>query len=277
VTGPDEPINPDGQAGPVPRGRVSLEELADLDAGLLTEDEERQLRRRIANDPDAADLLAELEHLHTALGELHELDDEPVPDDVVARVDAALAAAAAPATDPKNTPAPPASDESQTAPVVDLAAARENGPVTRRGRSARPSRMRRFTVGALSVAAAAVVAVVVSGVIRDTAPPPPQPGSGPTDAVTLTVAGLPAQWPGITEFHDLGFLAAPGKLDRCLPPVTRGEEVLGARPAVVDGLYGVLVAVPNDPIGTSSDVRLVVLGPNCDVSRDVIAESVVPR
>jgi hypothetical protein len=138
----------------------------------------------------------------------------------------------------------------------------------------------------LSVAAAAAVVAVGSGVIRGMQPSPPQPGSGPGEAITLSSADLAAQWPGITQVRDLGFLVAPGDLVTCLSssgalptsamPDPEGQ-VLGARPVVVDDQYGVLVAVPQAPEDPASDVRLIVLGPHCDAGPDVIAETVVPR
>ena len=92
MTGPGESGRPDGQARPPPRGRVSLKVLADLAAELLTEEEERQLRSRVARDPDAAELFAALDRVRI---DLDGLDDEPVPDEVVAKLDLALAAEAA--------------------------------------------------------------------------------------------------------------------------------------------------------------------------------------
>jgi hypothetical protein len=290
VTGPGESGGPDGQVRP--RGQVNLEELAHLDAGLLTKAQERELLGRIAGDPDAAELLAVFDQVDTELGELGERDED-VPEDVVARLDAAIAAEFAAAdgdatNDSTNAPAdspatPAAPDPAEAAPVVDLAEARAAGRTgARRGRTGR-SRTRRWATAGLSVAAAAVVAVVIGGVARETLQTPqPQPGSAP--APTLTVADLPAQWPGLGQFRDLGFLADPGALRQCLfssgaalvPP----DQLLGARPVVVDGQYGVLVAVPQDPAAPDGEVRLIVLGPHCDSGTgesDVIAEAVVPR
>jgi hypothetical protein len=288
VTEPGGPTSPDRQAGPAPRRRISLEELAeelaDLDAGLLTEEEEKRLRSRIAQDPAAAEMLAALAQVHDDLGALGQLDDE-VPDDVVARLDAAVAAEAATArhdtaagddssSGAGSSPAAPGAPDPGAPPVIDLSASRQREP-----RGARSSRMRRFTVGALSVAAAAVVIAVGSGVIRGMQPPEPQPGSAPNEAIMLSSTDLPAQWPGISQIRDLGFLVPPGELEQCLATSLGFSDlrVLGARPVVIEDQYGVLVAVPavrDDPDG---DVRLIVLGPHCDVDRDVIAETVVPR
>lgn len=105
VTEPREPHNLDGPAEAASRKRFSLEELADLDAGLLTDDEEQQLRGRIVNDPAATEPLDELRQVRTILGELRNTEDEPIPDDVAARIAAALAAEAVSAgTDPQSTP-----------------------------------------------------------------------------------------------------------------------------------------------------------------------------
>ncbi|WP_433559290.1 hypothetical protein ACQPWY_14095 [Pseudonocardia xinjiangensis] len=102
----------------------------------------------------------------------------------------------------------------------------------------------------------------------------------------MSSADLVAQWPGITQVRDLGFLVAPGDLVTCLSssgaiptssvPDPEGQ-VLGARPVVVDNQYDVLVAVPQTPEDPASDVRLIVLGPHCDAGPAVIAETVVRR
>ena len=120
---------PDRKAEPQSRDQVSLYELADLDAGLLTQDEEQRLRTRIANDPNAAKLLAALEQIRAYLTELRY--DEPVPDDVMKRLDAALAAEAAATeagTDPVQHDPTDASTEASTMVQRRAADRGQDGP-----------------------------------------------------------------------------------------------------------------------------------------------------
>lgn len=73
------------------RSRPTLDTLADYLEGLLTEEENRAVERWVAEDAVTAELLHELEELP---GLLAADAVEPMPGDVVGRVDAALAAAA---------------------------------------------------------------------------------------------------------------------------------------------------------------------------------------
>ena len=156
------------------------------------------------------------------------------------------------------------------APVLDLAAARAR---RRWPRWAAPGAV-------VGIAAAAVVVVLAVGV--GTRAPRPSEGSAPA-APVLTAGQLAGQWPGVRGVRDLGFLAPPGKLAGCLgayaPPGDGPVNVLGARPVVVDGRYGVLVVVPGPydyPVG--DQVQLVVVGPQCDqkTDHDVIATATAP-
>ncbi|MDQ3629174.1 MAG: hypothetical protein M3419_10270, partial [Actinomycetota bacterium] len=86
-------------AEPIRRPEVDV--LADYVEGLLGTDARAQVERHIAQDPETAALVAELEALPDLLAATAV---EPMPADVVARVDAALAResqdrAAAPAAD----------------------------------------------------------------------------------------------------------------------------------------------------------------------------------
>lgn len=257
---------------------VSLDELADLHAGVLTDRESKALRARIAGDPAAAEMLAALDRTVAMLGELPE---EPIPDDVAARIDAALRAeAAAPTQTPTQTRGS-GQDSSVDAEVLDLAAARSTTR-TARGSTARGgARPRRWVGPALALGVAAAIAVgVVGGVLSSVRGPDPQAGSAPI-APNLTAAELATLWPGIRGARDLSFLDVPGKLEKCVltaAPTAEASNVLGARPVVVDGQYGVAVAVRSSIDAVpDNDVLLVVLGPGCASDADVIAQTYVPE
>jgi hypothetical protein len=251
---------------------VSLDELADLHAGLLTTHESDALRARIRDDPAAAELLAALDRTVTVLGELQ---DEPIPDDVAARVDTALRAEITQSQQTQTQTQTPEQNRSVGAEVLDLAAAR-NAPRTKRD-----GRPRRWLGPVLALSAAAAVAVIVAGgVLSAVRGPDPQAGSAPV-APALTAAELSTLWPGIRDSRDLSFLDVPGKLERCVlaaDPAAEPSKLLGARPVVLDGQYGVAVAVPsyNIDAGPDNEILLVVLGPGCAATADVIAQTYIP-
>ncbi len=277
MTEPDDPTRPDhGEPG-----GVSLDELADLQAGLLTPRESAALQARVDADPAAQALLADLDHT-TAL--LADLDPEPIPDDIAARIDAALRAEIHAATTEAarpSTPAAPAADEagdlSSGAQVLDLQAARARP----RSAATGPRRSRRWQGAALLATAAAVLgAVVVSGVLNEVNSRAPQAGSAPV-TLTITEAELEAQWPAIDGVMDFGFLSTPQAREQCLR-LAGGEvsndpsALLGVRPVILDGQYGMLVASPFE-----DSVFLTVLGPTCGnftfEETDVLTTVSVPR
>lgn len=265
-------------------GGVQLDELADLQAGLLTAEEEQVLRRRIAGDPRAARLWEALEQTRE---ELAGLPDLPLPDDVASRLDDAVAAelaaraaarpgepgeGEAPRSDAPSAPGIGGAEPGGGAQVVDLAAARARRRVPRWA-----------GIGVAACVAAVAVGVVATSV-AGTRNPTPQPGSAPVTP-SLTAGEVAGQWPGVASQHDLSYLdGAPDKLATCLggAAVAAGDpvQVLGAQPVVVDGRYGVLVAVPGPVSATGADqVQLLVLGPQCSTTadHDVVASALVPR
>jgi hypothetical protein len=81
--------------------RPDLEMLADYLEGLLTEPERAEVERAVAADPSTAALLAELEELPALLA-AH--PPEPMPAEVAARIDAAIADEAASSTAAASSP-----------------------------------------------------------------------------------------------------------------------------------------------------------------------------
>lgn len=246
---PRRPVDP---SMVVSAGGITLDELADLQAGLLTVDQERALRARMAGDPDALTLYGLLEQTRL---ELADLDDEPVPDDVAQRIDTALAAAPAPEPQrehgrehaPSPTPAGPASaDDAQ---IVDLNAAR---------------RRRRRLVPAL-IAAAVVVIAIVGGlaVFRPAAPGPNGPQAG--NAPAIGAQDLASLWPEVSRYRDLGFLTGAPQLVGCLnrvPGPVLERDIVGAQPIVLDGQDAVLVATR---VPLSQQIALTAFTPDCNL------------
>lgn len=254
-----------------PRPSIDLDELADLQAGLLTAEEEHDLRVRIAADPQALALLGALENTRGELADLAE-EQEDVPDDVAARLDEALAtepalfaSAAGTSVDApraKESSAGPAvgSDE-MAGQLVDLSRAR---------------RRRRWIVPTLAAAAAIVVAVVIGIVLR-----PQAQGPIPADTPAIGAADLTSLWPGIRGSNDPGFLASGFDLTTCLDTVTglNGARVIGTEQVRLDGQLAVVVAVDEPSSGLQSQVRLLAFSPQCRTGTPdgVLAQTSVPR
>lgn len=85
-------------------GHPDVAEISDLTEGLLTPSRSADLRRHLDDCTDCADVHASLEEIRGLLGDLGDLGElsapEPMPEDVVLRVDAALAREAAEAKTP---------------------------------------------------------------------------------------------------------------------------------------------------------------------------------
>jgi anti-sigma factor RsiW len=199
--------------------------LADLDAGQLDHARAAEVRAVVAQDPEAAAVLAALTATRAELGELA---DPPVPAEYAARWDAALAEAS-------SDPAPAPRDPATPGP-----------PPGRRRRRVRPA-----------LAAAAVLAAAVAGGVVS-APPEPAPLS--LDGVDLATAGL-----AVRGDFDVGDLADPVRRAGCLRAVAPSgvapdAPLLGGRDVVLDGRHGVLLLLA---AGGRGRLHVVVVEPGC--------------
>lgn len=219
-----------------------------------------------------ADALAVLAALDATQAELAQLPPMRMPDDVAARIDAALAAesAARGSAGGSQAAAPP------VAPVVDLAEARRR-------------RNRRLGVaGGLLIAAAAAVGVVVvtlpGGTTGGTPQAVPLPTTGQssiqtdpqnTGPLTLRHEDLPAAGTKVIGSKDYGPLTDPAKLSACL--VANGID------GATKPLYGRQASIDNRPaemllLSTGKQVRfrLLVVGADCAAGNPAtIADSVI--
>ncbi len=207
------------------RGLRSLTDLlADLDAGLLGPAHAEQVRASTADDPRAASVQAALA---ATRAELAALPDPPVPPEVGARWDAALAAEAGSPT-----------------------AVWPHAPADRRLPRRRLPR-RRVLVAAGVLAAAAAVAGALW------ARPQPLPS---LDRVELAAAGRAAI--GTT---DVGPFADQARRAGCLrtvapPGVAPEAPLLGGRRVVVGGEQAVLLVLGSGELGR---FHVVVVDPGC--------------
>ncbi|OBF38128.1 hypothetical protein A5724_10355 [Mycobacterium sp. ACS1612] len=213
---------------------LTLQVLADLQAGLLDDDTAAALRRRIRDDPDAAAMLASLDKVRAALADLgRDAASAPeVPAAVTARIGAALRAQ-------RDAPA----------------------------HSARQAPRWQLVALVTGVGAALVGAAV--GALMLTRPPAPTWSMGPT-AERITVSRPATELPLptsqitalLTQAPDWGPLADPGRRAACLSELgyAATTPVLGARPVDMDGRPGILMLLPAHSPGT---VLALVVAPDC--------------
>jgi hypothetical protein len=220
---------------------LSVDLLADLHAGALDDAAQTDLATRVAADPEACAVLDALERTRTQLAALPPLT---MPEDVAARIDAALSveADAAARTPPH-------------APVTDLTAAR-----------GRRNRRLGWAAGLLAAAAAAGIAVlaVPHGPGPSTAPPPQAAGTptGTGGPLALTSAELGRSVSAVIGTADYGPLRDQQRLTACLATsnVPNAGRPLGVRQVVLDGQRRVLAILPAGKLGT---YRLLVIDPSC--------------
>lgn len=233
---------------------VSLELLADLQAGLLDDATAARLRQRIRDDPVVARQYAELERVRR---DLHDLADDTgesdIPADVTAHIGSALREAG---TRPPRHAVVPAHSAGHGA------------------RSTHPAVIAGAAAGLIAIAIGA--AVVLSG-----SDEPARVSAGPT-AASLTVqrqAGMP--WPDrqILDLRrrppELGALAAPERLQSCLQglgysPTTR---ILGAATLTGHDRAHVLLLLPGADRGPA--MALVVSSDCNSANAGLIADAVI--
>ncbi|MFC7342547.1 hypothetical protein [Saccharopolyspora griseoalba] len=232
-----------------PQGPPSLEELADLHAGVLDEPTAAELRRRVEADPEAEEMLAALD---ATSAELRDLPPLPIPGEVSTRIEDALAAEAAHRQMPQQAPG--------GAQVVDLAAARRR-------------RRQRWTLGAglagVAAAAAAVVFAVLPGTgADDERRAAPAPDAGPSGQnAPMALQGDQVQLDG-AQFSQVmrsdeyvRALQDPQQLISCLQANgVSGGKPMGAKEVTLDGQRAQLLILPGGGLG---QFRLLAVGPGC--------------
>ncbi len=230
---------------------LTVETLADLQAGLLGEEDAARVRRRIRRDPDGQAVVRALNRVR------HDV--------------------AAVAADPASAPEPP---PDLTARIS--AALRSAGPPPGPAHSARP-RIRPARVAA----AFAGLAAALAGIGLGTAALLHTPASTPSTEVTaehITVSAptaIPLSHSQILELlhrnPDYGPLGDPQRRASCLtglgyPPST---QVLGARPVEVGARPGVLLVLPAD---TPGNLAVVAVGPGCSAAdTGLLADTQIPH
>ncbi|WP_204806255.1 hypothetical protein [Mycobacterium riyadhense] len=230
---------------------LTLELLADLQAGRLDDDIAARVRSRVRTDPEAAAALRALQQVRRDLAAVG-ADPDSAPDappKVAARVSTALRAAGSPG-----------------------AAHAARPPV-------RPGRVIAGVAGLC-----AVIAAIGLGTRALLDAPPPAP-SAPTTAQHITVS-TPA--PAIPLSHDellallertpdYGPLDDPTRRASCLSGLgyPASTQPLAARPIEINARPGVLLVVPGD---TPNDLAVYAVALNCSsADTGLLASTTVPR
>lgn len=248
--------------GPDPEGPdrpLTVELLAELQAGALDDDTAAQVRKQVREDPAAADVLRALNRVRR---------------DVAALAD-----------DPGSAPDPPPYLSDKITEAVRAAGphpgeAAMAGPAVH---SARPH-TRPTRVAAAVAGLGAVLAAVGVGTVALMKAPGPAP-STPDTAELITVSTPPMAIP-LTQAEiqalldrppDYGALADPARRASCLtglgyPAATR---VLGARPIEINARPGVVLVVAAD---TPRTLAVYAVAPNCSAAdTGLLANTQVPR
>jgi hypothetical protein len=236
---------------------LTVEALADLQAGLLDDDTAARMRKQIRDDPDARQTMDALNRVRRDIASL--------------------------GADPASAP--------DVAPeVVEGIAAtwrverpgRGAAHTVRPGRPPRPTRVTVGLAGLVGLAAAAVAAWL--GTAALIAPPAPTP-SRPTTAEHITVSRPPMTIPLsdqqilalLDEKPDFGPLADPQQRTSCLAGLgyPANARILAARPVQIAGRPAVLLVLPAD---TPGSIAALAVAPTCtSVDTGLLADRHVDR
>lgn len=240
----------------------TVDELADMHAGALDDVAAAELWSRVRDNPDAMAVLDGLDITRAELAGLREAPVAPMPDDVAARISAALV------TERERT-----FPSTQQQPAVAPVAPRQPGQAQPDGQVVDLARRRRtkqlgWGAGLLTAAAAIVAAVAISLPSQSTQGTPlagdassqSQPADEPLSLRGDDVASGAGETIGVKDFGALGDRAG---LDACLAAndLTIENELLGVRPATVDGQDAVLAVFTT---GELARYRMLALPADCD-------------
>lgn len=238
---------PDNEADEAP---LTVELLADLQAGLLDDESAARVRRRVRDDPEAEQILRALNQVRCDVATLGADPAPEVPPDVTARVSGALASA-------------------------------ETGPPA--AHAARP-RLRPTRVLATVIGVGAVLAAIGVGTAALVTAPEPAPSTQVT-AEHITVSTPPMLIPlssdeivGLLgQRPDYGPLADPVRRASCLTGLgyPASTQVLGARRVEINARPGIVLVVPAD---TPHSLAVYAVALNCNAAdTGLLATTQVPR
>jgi hypothetical protein len=235
---------------------LTVELLADLQAGLLDDDAAARVRKRVRDDPQADQILHALNQVRRDLAAMgaDPTSAPDVPPQVTARISAALRSA----------------DEVQPHPGA--------------AHSARPH-IRPARVAVTVAGVGAVLAAIGVGTAALINAPEPAP-STPVTAEHITVSTPPMTIP-LSQVEILGLLnrspdyggplSDPARRASCLGGLgyPASTQVLGARPIEINTRPGVLLVLPG---GAPDDLAVFAVALNCSsADTGLLANTQVPR
>ncbi|GAA1212453.1 hypothetical protein [Prauserella alba] len=247
-----------GNGGAADGSALSVDVLADLHAGALSDSEAAELWPRVNADPEARAVIEALEAARSDLGSLHNEPVEPMPAHVASRIDAALA-------DEQRT------REQQAAGTNVVSLDRARGRRKKQG----------IAAGFVAVAAAVVAAVAIAvpnlgggGETSGVAQPAPSEQSGDSDAgapsdgsgplaLTKDDGDLASAIGSISAVRDYGPLESKSRFDACVQAAGAdpNKQLAGVRPVTIDGEEAVLALYTT---GQSAQFRAVAVSPDCN-------------
>lgn len=224
---------------------LTVELLADLQAGSLDDEAAARVRRQVRADPHAADVLGALNRVRrdvAALGADPEAAPDPPPQ-VTGRISAALRSAEPVATD-------------------------ATGPAAH---SARPQIRPARTIAA-AAGVCAVLAAIGFGTVALLHAPQPAPDT-PGDIQHITLSTPPMEIPltrndilGLLERGpDYGALTDPARRASCLTGLgyPASTQVLGGRPVEINARPGIVLVIPGD---SPHILAVFAVSPNCSAA-----------
>lgn len=250
-------VGPDDSDGAGADPPLTVEALADLQAGLLGDDAAARLRKQLRADPDAQQTMAALNRVRRDIAALG-TDASSAPDVAPGVVDGVAAALRAERPERSR---------------------RRAAHTIRPGGLPRPARLAVAMAGLAAVAAA--IWLGTSALI--TAPAPTS--SRPTTAEHITVSRPPMAIPlsdqQILDLlgaePDFGPFADPQRRTSCLAGLgyPADARVLGARPVEIAGRQAVVLVLPGDTPGA---VTALAVPPTCSsVNTGLFADRIVNR
>lgn len=256
---PDDPSDPRAADREPYDPPLTVELLADLQAGLLDDDAAARLRSLIRADPEASGILRALNRVRSDIAAVGANSSAPDPPPAVAtKISAALSSASA------------------------------RGP--RVGGAAHCARPRVGPAKAIAAVAGlgAVIVAVGLGTVALVHAPAPMP-SAPTTAEHITVSTPPPAIP-LSQAQILGLLARspdfgplgsplndPSRRASCLSGLgyPASTSVLGARQIEVNARPAVLLVLPGD---TPDDLAVFAVAPQCSAAdTGLLASTGIPR
>jgi hypothetical protein len=234
---------------------LTVELLAELQAGLLDDDSAARVRKRVREDPQAEEILRALNQVRcdvAAMG-VDPTSAPDVPPQVTARISAALRSAG----------------DTQASGGA--------------AHSARP-RIRPAKMAAMAAGVGAVLAAIGVGTAALITAPEPAP-STPATAEHITVSTPPMTIPLsqaeilglLSHSPDFGPLTDPARRASCLSGLgyPASTQVLGARPIEINARPGVVLLLPGE---TPDNLAVVAVALDCSAAdTGLLANTQIPR